>query len=113
MAYSNRGGIWNSELGCSFVVSRLFISKILDRLYSKNSEGLHYSNNNPRHYTIFGFCEVGGALQQEWSMHANEDGSSSYIASRKRRIAWDGIKYLFVRKFLPFLILYIKFFFKG
>lgn len=44
-------------------------------------------------------------------MHINEDGSSFYIHSRKRRISWEDIKYLFVRKSLSLYILYFNTFF--
>jgi hypothetical protein len=56
------------------------------------------------HYTVFGFLEEGGVLQQELSMHVNEDESSSYVASRKRQISWDDIRHLFVR--IPISILF-------
>lgn len=103
-------------IGSLFCCEFFFTSRIYyDRLYSKHSEGLHYSNKypGPLHYTIFGFCEVGGKLQQEWSMHVNEDGTSAIAPSKIREIDWQDIIYIFVRDFLSFYTLFYFIFFKG
>ena len=45
-------------------------------------------------------------------MHVNEDGSSTYVASRKRRIFWGDIKRLSVRIFhISFYFILCFFFF--
>ena len=53
----------------------------------------------------------GGSLEQRWAMHINEDGSSSYIGSKKRRISWEDITQLpwFVRIYYSVSFFYILF----
>lgn len=96
-------GLWSYSR--PFLFTYLYTSEI--HIYSN---GLHVSYGGPLHYTVFGFSEQGGALKQQWAMHINENGSSSYVRSKKRCIFWEDIS---IRKFLTLSQLYLIFFFKG
>jgi hypothetical protein len=100
-----------SALGFGRIVSCFFFclcnSKVI--LYSN---GLHVpEEGGPLHYTVFGFCELGGTLKQRWAMHIDEDGTSSCVFSKKRCISWEDITPLSVCKFITTSLLFILFYF--
>jgi hypothetical protein len=105
------GGSLGFTIGLSSCSKFYLFSIIFTLLIRLYSAGLHYSLNNPLHYTVFGFCQEGDDLQQRWSMHVNEDGSSSYRRGTKRRISYKDITHLFVRKSLSFFLYLILIFF--
>ena len=104
-------GIVNGSWFCSrpFIFYYPYTSEI--HLYSN---AVHISRGGPPHYTVFGFSERRGGLEQGWAMHVDEEGSSSYNRSKKRYISWKDITHLFVRILLPqFLYALFTLFFKG
>ena len=102
--------------GLSFY-SKLYLFNYLKTyeilLYSKE---LHYSGRSPLHYTFFSFCEdsEGPILQQQWSLHVNDNRLSSCINSTKWHVHWDEITYQFVHNSFIFLYFILTlFFFQG
>jgi hypothetical protein len=106
-------GSFGFRIGLPFCSKSYLFLNIFTLLIHLYSTGLHYSPNNPCHYTVFGFCKEGDDLQQEWSMHINKDRSSAYFGGRKRHISYKNITYLFVRKSIPLFLYYLNFFFQG
>ena len=92
--------------------SKLFFFCLCNSKVILYSNGLHVpEGGGPLHYTIFGFCELGGTLKQRWAMHIDEDGTSSCVFSKKRRISWEDIIPLSVCEFLTASLFFILFYF--
>ena len=87
----NREEIWDPKLDRGSIVSFYFFIIFTHIWINLYSNGLHVSHGGPLHYTIFAFVKRGGALHQRWAMHVDEDGFSTYVASRKRKIYWGDI----------------------
>jgi hypothetical protein len=106
-----------SSKGLEFGIGLWCYSRLFLFLYLCNSEillysnGLHVSKGGPLHYTVFGFCELGGELKQRWAMHIAVDGSSSCVCSRKRRISLEDITRLSVRTFFTASLYALSYFY--